>query len=89
MPAADVPERTARRRSSAISTGSAEPRDWGTIPPVQDLIPQAQTLAPPTPPVVPAPVAETALAPRRGAPPMGVTVAVVLAVVVLLVLWLS
>lgn len=88
MPAADVPaERSSgsRRRSSALAmAGQGEPRDWGPIPPIQDLLPS-------TPSVAPAPVPVTALAPTpaRSAPPTPVLIAVGVGVLIILVLWLT
>jgi hypothetical protein len=90
MPAAaDVPERssTPRRRSSALAmSGQGEPRDWGPIPPIKDLLPPTPSVAP-----APAPVPITALVPvpARSGPPMPVLIAVGLGVVLILVLWLT
>lgn len=48
---------SSRRRSSAVSSsasGSGEPRDWGTIPPIADLVPTAPTAVEPARPNLPA-----------------------------------
>lgn len=88
MPAADVPaERSSgsRRRSSALAmSGQGEPRDWGAIPPIKDLLP-----VPPS--VTPAPVPVTAVAPvpARSGPPTPVLIAVGVGVLIILVLWLT
>lgn len=88
MPAADVPaERSSgsRRRSSALAmSGQGEPRDWGPIPPIKDLLPV-------TPSVTPAPVPVTAVAPvpARSGPPTPVLIAVGVGVLLILVLWLT
>ncbi len=89
MPAADVPERSngGRRRSSALAmSGQGEPRDWGPIPPIKDLLPAAPSVA-----STPAPVPVTALAPvpARAGPPMPVLIAVGLAALIILVLLLT
>ena len=90
MPAADSPEKAsgsgARRRSSALPmSGHGEPRDWGTIPPINDLLPVVP-IAPPTPPV---PVTALAPLPARSTPPLTLMIAVGLAAVLVLVLWLT
>lgn len=87
MSGVDVPERSSRRRSSALAmSGQGEPRDWGPIPPIKDLLPATPSVTP-----APTPVPVTALAPvpARSGPPMPVLIAVGLAVLVILVLMLT
>jgi len=87
MPAADSPERSSgsRRRSSALATsGQGEPRDWGPIPPIKDLLPAASAA-----PLAPVPVTALAPVPARSGPPMPVLIAVGLAVLIVLVIWLT
>jgi hypothetical protein len=87
--ATDIPEKASgsgsRRRSSALSmSGHGEPRDWGTIPPIKDLLPTAPSVAPPSP----APVTALEPSPARTLP-LPVIVAVGLAALLVLVLWLT
>jgi hypothetical protein len=57
-------------------SGHAEPRDWGTIPPIKDLAPAA--------PSVDAPVPVTALAPSPARPPVPLPVMIAVGLAVLL-----
>ncbi len=85
MPAADSPEKASgsgsRRRSSALPMSvHGEPRDWGTIPPINDLV-----VVPSTPlPAPPAPV--TALAPLPARSPMSLTIMIAVGLAALLAL---
>ncbi|MBA3548686.1 MAG: hypothetical protein H0T76_19545 [Nannocystis sp.] len=91
MPAADSPEKASgsgsRRRSSALAmSGHGEPRDWGTIPPINDLLPVVPAAAPPTPPV---PVTALAPQPTRNPLPLTLMIAVGLAALLALVFLLT
>jgi len=86
--AADIPEKASgsgsRRRSSALSmSGHGEPRDWGTIPPIKDLVPAEPSVASPVP------VTALAPSPARAPVPLPVMIAVGLAVLLALVYALS
>ncbi len=83
MPAADSPEKASgsgsRRRSSALAmSGHGEPRDWGTIPPINDLLPVV--------PTAPAPVPLTALAPLPTRSPLPLTLMIAVGLAALLAL---
>jgi len=74
-----------RRRSSAVSgAGNSEPKDWGTIPPIQNLVPAAPPAASSLD-VAPSAIPEVA----ERKPPLPLLLAVAAIVLLVIVLWVT
>ena len=72
-----------RRRSSAVSTaGHAEPQDWGTIPPIQDLV-----VATPIPVPAPSSPAADVVDTRKSGPSLLLIAGVMIVIIIIIVVW--